>query len=41
MIDKIEWWCLQSTNLHKTRKEKQFYQNKLNKITKLVEELNE
>mgnify|MGYP003670204145 CR=1 FL=1 len=29
MEDTLQWWCLQSTNPHKTKKEKQFYQDKL------------
>ena len=41
MEDTLQWWSLQSTNPHKTKKEKQFYQDKLDKVIKLVEELNE
>tara|TARA_R110002110_G_scaffold271479_1_gene486855 strand:+ start:78 stop:236 length:159 start_codon:yes stop_codon:yes gene_type:complete len=41
MEDTLTWWCLKSTSPHKTKKEKQFYQDKLDKVIKLVEELNE
>ena len=40
MFDILEWWSLKSTSPYKTKKEKQFYQDKLDKVNKLVEELN-
>ena len=40
MDEILQWWCLKSTSPHKTKKEKQFYQDKLDKVMKLVEELN-
>ena len=36
----IEWWCIQSTHPYKSDKEKQLYQDKLNKVMKFVENLN-
>ena len=39
MGELLQWWFLQSTHPYKTKKEKQFYQNKLDKVIKLVEEL--
>jgi hypothetical protein len=39
MDEILQWWCLKSTSPHKTKKEKQFYQDKLDKVMKLVEEL--
>ena len=39
--DLIQWWSLQSMHPYKTKEEKQFYQDKLDKVKKLVEELNE
>ena len=36
----IQWWSLQSMHPYRTEEEKQFYQNKLDKVIKLVEELN-
>ena len=39
MDEILQWWSLQSTNPHKTEEEKQFYQDKLDKVIKLVEEL--
>ena len=36
----LQWWSLQSMHPHKTEEEKQFYQDKLDKVNKLVEELN-
>ena len=41
MFDKLQWWCLKSTHPNLSPAEKKFYQNKLNKVVKLVEELNE
>ena len=40
MEDLIRWWSLQSMHPYKTKEEKQFYQDKLDKVNKLVEELN-
>ena len=40
MFDILQWWSLKSTSPYKTKKEKQFYQDKLDKVNKLVEELN-
>ena len=40
MFDVLQWWSLKSTSPYKTKKEKQFYQDKLDKVNKLVEELN-
>ena len=40
MFDVLQWWCIKSTSPHKTEEEKQFYQDKLDKVIKLVEELN-
>ena len=39
MFDILQWWSLKSTSPYKTKKEKQFYQDKLDKVKKLVEEL--
>ena len=40
-MDKLlQWWSLQSMHPYKTKEEKQFYQDKLDKVIKLVEELN-
>ena len=35
----ITWWSLNSTSPYKTKKEKQYWQDKLDKVIKLVEEL--
>ena len=40
MDEILQWWSLKSTSPHATKKEKQFYQDKLDKVMKLVEELN-
>ena len=40
IFDILQWWSLKSTSPYKTKKEKQFYQDKLDKVIKLVEELN-
>ena len=40
MDEILQWWSLKSTSPHRTEKEKQFYQDKLDKVIKLVEELN-
>ena len=40
-MDKLlQWWSLQSMHPYRTEKEKQFYQDKLDKVKQLVEELN-
>ena len=39
MDELLQWWSLQSMHPHKTEEEKQFYQDKLDKVIKLVEEL--
>ena len=39
MDEILQWWSLKSTSPHKTKKEKQLYQDKLDKVMKLVEEL--
>ena len=36
----LQKWSLQSMHPYKTKEEKQFYQDKLDKVNKLVEELN-
>ena len=40
MNELLQWWSLQSMHPYRTEEEKQFYQNKLDKVIKLVEELN-
>ena len=40
MEEIIQWWSLKSTSPYKTKEEKQFYQDKLDKVLKLVDELN-
>ena len=35
----ITWWCLKSTSPHLTKKQKQHWQDKLNKVKELLEEL--
>ena len=35
----ITWWSLKSTSPYATKKEKQYWQDKLNKVIKLVEKL--
>jgi ribosome assembly protein YihI (activator of Der GTPase) len=40
MDEILQWWNLKSTSPHLTKEEKQFYQDKLDKVMKLVEELN-
>ena len=39
MGELLQWWSLQSMHPYKTEEEKQFYQDKLDKVIKLVEEL--
>ena len=39
MDEILQWWSLKSTSQYKSKKEKQFYQDKLDKVMKLVEEL--
>jgi len=41
MFDILQWWSIKSTSPHHTKKQKKFYQDKLDKVIKLVEELNE
>lgn len=41
MDEILQWWSLKSTSPHATKEQKQFYQDKLDKVMKLVEELNE
>ena len=41
MDEILQWWSLKSTSPHATKEQKQFYQDKLDKFMKLVEELNE
>ena len=40
MDEILQWWSLKSTSQHLTKEEKQHWQDKLNKVMKLVEELN-
>ena len=40
IFDKLQWWCLQSTHPKLSDEVKKSYQDKLNKVIKLVEELN-
>ena len=40
MDEILQWWSLKSTSPHATKEQKQFYQDKLDKVMKLVEELN-
>ena len=35
----ITWWSLKSTSPHETKKEKQHWQDKLDKVKELLEEL--
>ena len=39
MFDILEWWCLKSTSPYKTEEEKQSYQDKLDKVMKLIEKI--
>ena len=39
MEEIIQWWSLNSTSPYATKEEKQYWQDKLNKVKKLVEEL--
>ena len=39
MEEIIQWWSLKSTSPHATKEEKQYWQDKLDKVKKLVEEL--
>ena len=39
MREIIQWWSLKSTSPHATKEEKQHWQDKLDKVKKLVEEL--
>lgn len=40
-IDTIGWWCIKSTSPHHTKEQKQVYQDRLDKVVKLVDELND
>ena len=40
MFDILQWWSIKSTSPHKSEKEKQFYQDKLDEVVKLVNKLN-
>lgn len=39
MEEIIQWWSLKSTSPYATKEEKQYWQDKLDKVKKLVEEL--
>jgi len=39
MQEMVQWWSLQSVHPYKTKEEKQFYQDKVDKVIKLVEEI--
>ena len=39
MTEILQWWSLKSTSPHKTKKQKKFYQDKLDRVIKLVEKL--
>jgi len=39
MEEIIQWWSLNSTSPYATKEEKQYWQDKLDKVKKLVEEL--
>ena len=39
MEEIIQSWCIKSTSPYATKKEKQYWQDKLDKVIKLVEEL--
>ena len=39
MEEIIQWWSLNSTSPYAKKEEKQYWQDKLNKVKKLVEEL--
>ena len=41
MFDILQWWCIKSTSPHKSDGEKKSYQDKLNKVMKFVEKLDE
>ena len=40
MDEILMWWSLKSTSPHHTKEYKKFYQDKLDKVLKLVDELN-
>ncbi len=40
MNELLQWWSLQSNHPYRTEEEKQFYQDKLDKVLKLIDELN-
>mgnify|MGYP004141582147 FL=1 len=39
MREIIQWWSLKSTSPYLSKEEKQYWQDKLDKVKKLVEEL--
>jgi len=39
MEETIQWWSLKSTSPYLSKEEKQYWQDKLDKVKKLVEEL--
>ena len=39
MEEIIQWWSLKSTSPYFTKEQKQYWQDKLDKVKKLVEEL--
>ena len=39
MEEIIQWWSLKSTSPYATKEEKHYWQDKLNKVKKLVEKL--
>jgi ribosome assembly protein YihI (activator of Der GTPase) len=39
MNEILQWWSLKSTSPYLTKEEKQYWQDKLDKVKKLVEEL--
>ena len=39
MNEILQWWSLKSTSPYATKEEKQYWQDKLDKVKKLVEEL--
>ena len=40
MDDILTWWSLKANSPHDTKEYKKFYQDKLDKVLKLVDELN-
>ena len=41
MEEIIQWWSLKSTSPYATKKEKQYWQDKLDKVKELLEELDD